>query len=124
MYQQVAAEIRNRIESGLYARRLPSVVNLSQEFGTSRNTILLGLNILRDLGLIYVVRNRGYFVHLRSVVVVAPEPGMRIIARMPTADERENLGIDDDRTPVQVIERPDGTVEILPANISEIRLSE
>jgi len=123
VYQQIAALIRERIESGQYRRRLPTVTHLEQELGVARNTVLQALSHLRDLNIIYTVRNRGSFVRSASVVEVTPEPGMRITARMPTPVEREELALDE-LVPVLVVERPGGLVEVLAADRAEIRIPE
>ncbi|WP_326646012.1 winged helix-turn-helix domain-containing protein [Streptosporangium sp. NBC_01755] len=121
-YRQIAQAIRVRIESGQYRRRLPTVTHLEQEFGVARNTVLQAMAHLRDLNLIHTVRNRGSFVRATEVTVVAPEPGMRITARMPTEAEREELALDE-LVPVLMVERGD-QVEVLPADSSEIRIPE
>jgi len=121
VYQQIAAAIRARIETGQYRRRLPTVTHLEQEFGVARNTVLQAMAHLRDLNVIYTVRNRGSFVRATSTAVVAPEPGMRITARMPTEVEREELDLGE-LVPVLVVERGAGEVEVLPANAAEIRI--
>lgn len=124
VYQQIAADLRSRIDAGEWAprRRLPSVTHLGQHYGVARQTVLQALTVLRNLGLIYTVRNRGSFVRATAVVEVAPEPGMRITARMPTEVEREELDLGE-LVPVLVVERG-GLVEVLPADRTEIRTPE
>lgn len=122
VYQQIAADLRSRIDAGEWAprRRLPSVTHLGQHYGVARQTVLQALAVLRDLGVIYTVRNRGSFVRSTTVVEVTPEPGMRITARMPTETEREELDLGE-LVPVLVVERG-GLAEVLPADSSEIRI--
>ncbi|GIH91901.1 GntR family transcriptional regulator [Planobispora siamensis] len=121
VYQQIAAAIRERIEDGTYRRRLPTVTHLEQEYGVARNTVLQAMSHLRDLGIVYTVRNRGSFVRQVTVTTVAPESGMRIIARMPTDVERAELELADD-VPVLVVEHPGGRVEVLPADATEVHI--
>jgi len=125
VYQQIAADLRSRIDAGEWAprRRLPSVTHLGQHYGVARQTVLQALTVLRDLGVIYTVRNRGSFVRSTSTTVVAPEPGMRITARMPTETEREELDLGEQLVPVLVVERGD-QVDVLPADRTEIRIPE
>lgn len=122
VYQQIATDLRSRIDAGEWAprRRLPSVTHLGQHYGVARQTMLQALAVLRDLNVIYTVRNRGSFVRATAVVEVAPEPGMRITARMPTETEREELALDE-LVPVLVVERGE-QVEVLAADSSEIRI--
>jgi len=125
VYQQIAADLRSRIDAGEWAprRRLPSVTHLGQHYGVARQTVLQALAVLRDLQVIYTVRNRGSFVRSAEITEVVPEPGMRITARMPTTAEREELALDE-LVPVLVVERPGGPVEVLAADSSEIRIPE
>lgn len=59
-YEQLAALLRSRIESGAYpaGRALPSLARLGQETGLSRNTIIRSIALLADLGL--VTRRQGW----------------------------------------------------------------
>ncbi|KAB8191507.1 GntR family transcriptional regulator [Nonomuraea phyllanthi] len=121
--QQIVNALRARIEAGEWAprRRLPSVVHLSQEFGVARDTILRALEVLRDLGLIYTVKNRGSFVKLGAdfVAQLIPEPGVRIINRPAHDDEIRELSLSEHGW-VTVVERGD-EVEVYPADRVEIR---
>ena len=60
----MAASLRERISSGALApgSKLPSIVNLAQEYRTSTGTIQKALAILRTDGLIVSVPNYGTFV--------------------------------------------------------------
>jgi DNA-binding GntR family transcriptional regulator len=63
-YQQVAAILRARIESGELAprRRLPSIASLVQEYGIARTTAAKALKVLTDDGLAEVVPGMGTYV--------------------------------------------------------------
>jgi DNA-binding GntR family transcriptional regulator len=64
LYQQVAAVLRTRIESGELpvGRALPSETQLMGEFGVSRITARHAVRLLADEGLVKVVQGRGVFV--------------------------------------------------------------
>ena len=121
--QQIVDALRARIDAGEWAprRRLPSVVHLSQEFGVARDTILRSLEVLRDLGLIYTVKNRGSFVRAGAdfITPVVADSQTRIINRRASEPERNELDLPDDGW-VTVVERG-GEVEVLPADKVEIR---
>lgn len=63
-YQQLAAILRDRISSGQIpaGRRIPSQMELEQEFGLSRNTIKKALDLLKEEGLVATSPGRGLFV--------------------------------------------------------------
>lgn len=121
--EQIAADLRRRIEAGEWAprRRLPSVTHMEQQYGVARNTILEALGLLRDLGLIYTVKNRGSFVRAGAdfVTQIVVDGDTRIINRRASAPERRELDLADDAW-VTVVERG-GEVEVLPADKVEIR---
>jgi DNA-binding GntR family transcriptional regulator len=60
--EQIAATLRARIESRELGPRLPSVPDLSAEFGVSPMTVQKALDMLKADGLIYAVPGRGTFV--------------------------------------------------------------
>lgn len=125
VYQQIATDLRQRIAAGEWGprRRLPSVTHLGQHYGVARQTVLQALAVLRDLGIVYTVKNRGSFVRAVAVTSVAPVPGLRILARMPTSAEREELELGEG-VPVLVVEYGDGRVEVLPGDSAEVRVAE
>ncbi|WP_433174177.1 GntR family transcriptional regulator [Actinoallomurus sp. CA-150999] len=63
-YRQVAAVLRKRIESGDIppGRRIPSLVELEQEFGVARDTLRKAVQVLKDDGLVETVTGMGVFV--------------------------------------------------------------
>ncbi|MFI7113924.1 GntR family transcriptional regulator [Nonomuraea sp. NPDC050227] len=123
VYLQVANLIRARIEAGEWQprKRLPTVTDLVHEYGVARNTMMQAIEHLRDLGIIYTVRNRGSFVRLGSdlVTVIELGPGARSFSRLANSDERERLELDEDGW-VTVIESGDGAIEVYPAGLVEI----
>jgi DNA-binding GntR family transcriptional regulator len=96
VYRQVANAIRDDITAGRYrpGAWLPSEAQLSQMYEVGRDTVREALAYLRAEGRITTVRKRG------SMVATEPtrEPyrvpaGARVIARMPTPDERRDLAM-------------------------------
>ena len=68
VYQQLASILRARIRAGELApgRALPSETTLMQEHGIARETARKAVRVLRDEGLVVVVRGRGAFVQPSS----------------------------------------------------------
>jgi GntR family transcriptional regulator len=64
MYQQIADELRNRIESGALepGQQLPTELALREEFGASRNTVRDAIKRLSGLGLVESRPGSGTFV--------------------------------------------------------------
>ena len=62
-YQQLAAILRDRIQSGQIAHRqpLPSITQLTGETGLAVGTVRKAISLLVDEGLAYVVHGRGTF---------------------------------------------------------------
>lgn len=115
LYQQLAALLRQQIQTGELSPgdRVPTEGELCARYNTSRNTVRLALDVLRNEGLITSQQGRGSFV--RS------EPPMRYYASL-TGSRRKRLEADRRRdTFTQQIEaqgktaRQVSTVEVLPA---------
>ncbi|MEV7908312.1 GntR family transcriptional regulator, partial [Streptomyces anulatus] len=123
VYRQVAAFIRDDIQTGRHRPRrpLPSEVHLQQEFGVARDTIRRAIGYLADLGLVRTVPGRGTFVRAREATVVELEPGMRITTRPATDAERATMELAEGVW-VLVVERRDGEIEVLPGDAAEIRV--
>ncbi|WP_245651656.1 GntR family transcriptional regulator [Streptosporangium amethystogenes] len=102
-------------------RPLPSEIHLQQRFGVARDTARKAISHLTSLGLVRTVPGRGTYVRAPEVTVIAPDPDMRIITRLPTDAERAELGLGAGVW-VLVAERVDGGVEVLPGDAAEIRL--
>jgi len=60
-YEQLAAILRARIESGGITGRLPSERDLQQEFGIAPMTSRKAIRLLADEGLVTTVPGRGTF---------------------------------------------------------------
>ena len=67
-YQQIAADLRRRIESGELAPgdMVPSITSLTQEYGVSKGTAVKALDVLRREGLTRTVAGWGTFVAERG----------------------------------------------------------
>lgn len=63
-YKRVATELRERIERGELqpGEQLPTLPQLCDEFGVTRNTVSRALGILREEGLVYYEAGWGVFV--------------------------------------------------------------
>jgi GntR family transcriptional regulator len=61
-YQQVAAQIRERIRAGSLGPRLPSYMTLAHELDVSPMTVQRAIRVLRDEGLVVTYPGRGTFV--------------------------------------------------------------
>jgi GntR family transcriptional regulator len=68
-YQQIARQLRERIESGEIGPRepLPSITRIQQETGLAVNTIRHAIDVLVSEGYAYTVPGRGTY--------AAPRPG-------------------------------------------------
>ncbi len=62
LYEQLAEILRNQVRSGELTGKVPSVRTLSQEYGISTKTAERSLNVLRDEGILVVLRGKGCYV--------------------------------------------------------------
>lgn len=62
LYLQLAALLREQINSGELARRVPSVKTLTEQYGIAQGTAERALAMLREEGLIRSRQGRGHFV--------------------------------------------------------------
>lgn len=63
MYRQLAAILREQIESGQIAgdRPIPSKTTLKQQYGISDSTYKAAIDVLRDEGLVRGVKGKGVY---------------------------------------------------------------
>lgn len=61
-YEQLAARLRQAIETGEIADRLPSLSELCNTSGLSMGAVQRAVRVLKQEGLIYSVHGRGMFV--------------------------------------------------------------
>ncbi|MEU6710057.1 GntR family transcriptional regulator [Nonomuraea sp. NPDC046802] len=108
IYQQVADEIRRRITSGEIppGGQAPSEHQIEAEWGVSRITASKALKMLRDEGLLYVVRGRGTFVGPESTPRTPKETkpqriAAEIVLRIKAGQLKPNLPIPSETTLMQ-----------------------
>lgn len=63
-YRQIANQLRERIASGSIpvGRRIPSLVEMEQEYGVARDTLRKAVKVLKDEGLVETVNGMGVYV--------------------------------------------------------------
>ena len=113
VYLQIARAIRDRIISGELpvGAQIPSGNQIKQEWGVNRLTGAQAVEELRKAGLVTTRPGVGTFVAtMPASQVVVLRPGDRVIARMPSEEERERLSTGH-ITPVLIVTRADGRVE-------------
>jgi GntR family transcriptional regulator len=79
MYQQIAEDLRRKIENGIFERgaQLPTELELREEYDASRNTIRDAIKRLISQGLVETRPGQGTFARINVdpfVTVLAPEP--------------------------------------------------
>lgn len=64
IYLQIAADIRQRIESGEYppSRAVPSEMDMCEMYEVSRNTVRRAVRLLNAEGVLRTVRGKGTYV--------------------------------------------------------------
>ncbi|WP_328860875.1 GntR family transcriptional regulator [Streptomyces sp. NBC_00306] len=63
-YRQIADQLRARIADGSIpvGRRIPSLVELEQQYGVARDTLRKAVQVLKDEGLVETVSGMGVYV--------------------------------------------------------------
>jgi GntR family transcriptional regulator len=122
IYRQVADILRDQITSGELApgALLPSEKQLADTYGVGRDAIRQAIAVLRAEGLTRTDRGRGTVV--RSTAErkrVELEPGDRVIARMPTEQEKITMHIDEG-LPIVVVSSSSGFDKVYPADATEL----
>jgi DNA-binding transcriptional regulator YhcF (GntR family) len=123
VYLQIARIIRDRIISGELpvGAQVPSGSQMRQEWGVNRLTGAQAVEELRKSGLVVTKPGVGTFVAATpKLQVVDLFTGDKVIARMPSEDERQALRTGY-LTPVLIITRSDGTVEPYNAAVTVCR---
>lgn len=118
VYRQLARLLRDRINAGEYApgQRLPSEGRLGQIYGYGRTTVREALRVLKAEGIVRTVTGSGSYVRGgQEVTMVRVASGAVIATRMPTAEERQDLGLDEG-VALFVVERPGQEPEVLPGD--------
>jgi len=121
LYQQLASLLREQIRGGKLppGARVPTEGELSERFSTSRNTVRLALDVLRNEGLVISHQGRGSFVRA--------EPPMRYYASLTGSRSRRlEAQRRQDTFTQQVaaqgkVARQVSTVEVVPATAEVAR---
>ncbi|WP_232485719.1 GntR family transcriptional regulator [Streptomyces fildesensis] len=63
-YRQIAAQLRERIVDGSIpvGRRIPSLVEMEQQYGVARDTLRKAVQVLKEEGLVQTVNGMGIYV--------------------------------------------------------------
>ncbi|MFJ4409236.1 GntR family transcriptional regulator [Streptomyces sp. NPDC088910] len=63
-YRQIADDLRSRIDDGAIppGRRIPSMVEMEQQYGVARDTLRKAVQVLKDEGLVETVNGMGIYV--------------------------------------------------------------
>lgn len=121
-YRQLARILREAIERGDLApgSLVPSEAALVQEHGVSRETARRAVALLRNEGKIVTEPGRGSYVRdVSDVDVVYVSHNVQVSARMPTAHERQRLGLPEG-TPVLVLSEPGEEERILRGDQNKV----
>jgi DNA-binding GntR family transcriptional regulator len=125
VYQQLARILRDQILAGELeaGARIGSEGRLAQQFGTGRDSVRDAMQMLRREGLVITRKGRGSFVRepAARVAVLHVGGGTRVAARVPTEDERRDLGIPEG-TALLVISREGEPDRLLPGDRNVIEV--
>ena len=123
VYLQIARIIRDQIISGELpvGAQVPSGSQMKQQWGVNRLTGAQAVDELRKAGLVVTRPGVGSFVAATPELrVVDLLPGDKVVARMPTEEERGTLGTAF-LTPVLIVTRSHGQVEAYDAAVTVCR---
>jgi DNA-binding GntR family transcriptional regulator len=123
VYWQLAELLAARIESGEWApgQLLPSEATLAREYELGRDTVRDALGALRAEGKVASRKGLGTFVRdAYEVKVVTVSSAARVRARMPTMEERAELGLPEG-VPLLVVVDGRGRERVYPADRAEVR---
>lgn len=127
LYQQVAAEIRRRIDGGKIppGHAVPSEQEIEGEFEVSRITATKALRLLREEGIVYHVPGRGTFVGPEDVPRVSrtvkpyEQIAAEIAERIRAGELRPDYPIPSEATLMQQYDVAKGTVRRAVALLRE-----
>ena len=122
VYLQIVRIIRDMIISGELpvGTQIPSGPQIKREWGVNRLTGAMAVEELRKAGLVVTRPGVGTFVAATPQQrTVHLNPGDRVISRMPTAEERDQLSTGY-LTPLLVITRADGQIEPYNAAVTVV----
>jgi DNA-binding GntR family transcriptional regulator len=96
-------------------QRVRAEKDYEQEHGISRDTVRKAIDILRHEGLLVTARSGSHVRGRMDLTAVRVERGVKILARMPSEQERRELGIEGVGIPIFII-KIDGQENIHPAD--------
>lgn len=126
VYLQIARILRAQIAAGEHAPgvMLPSETTLAQAHGVGRDAVRQAIGVLRAEGVVYTVRRVGSFVRgTGEVTSVRVDGAATVTARMPTAEERRVLGVDEG-VPLLVVSQPGADEQVYPADRTALAFRE
>jgi GntR family transcriptional regulator len=124
LFRQLADVLREQIRSGALrpGSKLQSLHRMAAEYSVGVATVEDALAVLRGEGLIESRKGVGSFVLEQAERQTVTVEGPAIVeARMPTPDERRELGLPAQGVPVLVVEK-DGQEQVLPANRTRLEI--
>lgn len=62
LYEQLAADLRQRIRGGELSGKIPAIVDLAADYDVSEATVRAAVQVLKDEGTVGTSRGRGTFV--------------------------------------------------------------
>lgn len=70
-YKQIVQSVENAIQSGELNKgdKLPSINAIKDEFGLSRDTVLMAFNELKTRGIVYSIAGKGYYLKSTDINV-------------------------------------------------------
>lgn len=99
---------------------MPSERTLTQEYGLSRDTVRSAIGQLRAEGLVTMRRGRGAVVkEIPPRQVLTPPAGATVTTRMPTLEERAELGLGEG-VPIFWVVTSDGSASGYPGDRWEL----
>ncbi len=123
VYWQLAELLAARIDAGEWApgQLLPSEATLAREYDLGRDAVRDALGALRAEGRIVTSKGLGTFVRDEyELEVVSVTPASRVRARMPTMEERAEMGLPEG-VPLLVVVDGRGRERVYPADRTEVR---
>jgi GntR family transcriptional regulator len=123
VYWQLAELLAARIDAGEWVpgQLLPSEATLAWEYDLGRDTVRDALGALRAEGRIVTTKGLGTFVRDEyELEVVSVTPASRVRARMPTMEERAEMGLPEG-VPLLVVVDGRGRERVYPADRTEVR---
>jgi DNA-binding GntR family transcriptional regulator len=110
VFRLLANHLKARIDAGefLPGHKVPREDEIAASYGVARGTVRRATKLLEFEGILEVRHGHGTFVRQRVPPETVPlAPGQRVMARMPTLDEQQDLEIPE-TTPVLVVVDADG----------------